>query len=239
MKKTLLYVLLLALFPCLVSCTMVDNETTGNIYGIATIKETAEPLRATGVALYILEYDDDRGHHFSTSGLLLLQTVTYDDGHFEFNDLNPGRYRIKIEAFGYYTETKEIMVEQGRISHVDMQLEKTKTNITVYTKELIVSGNRISITGGYTADFVGPQYMANEAGFYYSTDQLNIINGIKYKAQLNNRSISGMTGSLYYGSFDAVIDNLPIGTYYIAAFAKNDYGIELGAVKTFEIVRGD
>lgn len=239
MKKTLFYVLLLALVPCLGSCTIVDNETTGSIYGIATIKETAEPLRATGVALYILEYNDDQGHHSSTSGWLLLQTVTYDDGHFEFNDLNPGRYRIAIEAFGYYTETKEVMVEKGRTSHVDLQLEKAKTNITVYTNELIVSGNKISIAGRYTANFVGLQYKANEAGFYYSTDQLNIINGIKYKAQLNNQSVSGMTGSLYYGSFDAVIDNLPIGTYYIAAFAKNDYGIELGAVKTFEIVSSD
>ena len=238
MKKTLFYVLFLA--SCLISCTKIDdNETTGNIYGIATIKESAEPLRATGVALYILEYDDDRGHHFSTSGWLLLQTVTYDDGHFEFNELNPGRYRIEIEAFGYYTETKEVMVEKGRTAHMDLQLEKAKTNITVYTNDLVVSGNKISIAGRYTAHYVGSKYMANEAGFYYSRDQLNITNGIKYKAQLTNQSVSGMTGFLYYGSFEAIIDNLPIGTYYIAAYAKNDYGIELGTVKTFEIVGSD
>ena len=57
-----------------ISC-MKSEECTedklGSIYGIVAELSTAEPMRAMGIELY-------------KSDKLLLKTVTFDDGHFEF-----------------------------------------------------------------------------------------------------------------------------------------------------------
>ena len=217
MKKTLLYVIV----SCLVSCTMIDNETTGNIYGIATIKESAEPLRATGVALYILEYDDDQGHHSSSSGWLLLKTVTYDDGHFEFNDLNPGRYQIEIEASGYHTEREEAMVEKGRTARVDLQLERLNTHMTVRTLAATeINGDKATLNGTYTNE--NYQYTPDNVGFIYSTSPTPNSGGTTTTSSLEK-------------PFSNVISNLKKGKYYFQAYAKNKVGTEYGEVLSFEI----
>ena len=67
MKKVVFCILIsICLFSCKPEEVVVP---TGSIYGVITVKETAQPMRATGVELYHL-------------GSLLLKTVTYDDGHY-------------------------------------------------------------------------------------------------------------------------------------------------------------
>ena len=103
------------------SCTKDEDanngEERGSIYGVVTELGTSEPMKAVGVELY-------------KSGNLLLKTVTFDDGHFEFKDLNPGNYQVKVIADEYkQTDEGYITVENGRQARIDLQVRTTVARI--------------------------------------------------------------------------------------------------------------
>ena len=98
------------------SCTKDEDanngEERGSIYGIVTELGTSEPMKAVGVELY-------------KSGNLLLKTVTFDDGHFEFKDLIPENYYVRVVGKEYESAEKAVTVESGRQARIDLQLRST------------------------------------------------------------------------------------------------------------------
>ena len=96
MKKILIWAMMLTSI-IYVSCAkseVGDEDKLGSIYGIVTKLGTAEPMKAVGVELY-------KKGTSSSKDALLLKTVTFDDGHFEFKDLNPGvsvSYKVNLEC---------------------------------------------------------------------------------------------------------------------------------------------
>lgn len=204
MKKVVFYMLISI---CLFSCKPEEAVvSTGNIYGVVTVKETAEPMRATGVELYHL-------------GSLLLKTVTYDDGHYEFEDLEAGEYELKVVATGYKDATYNVIVESGRTARADMQLEKEYTGIIVRT--LDVEDRHIFI-GEYTITTNYSSAKPEETGFLFSSSKDNILNGEQIKAEFSS------------GSFWAE-KILPLGVWYFQAYVKNGYGTEYGEVRKVEM----
>ena len=119
--RKILSVILLAF--CLYNCSSdsEDSAKTGDIHGTITEKSSAEPMKATGVELYIRKFND---FGIETEPALLLKTVTYDDGRYEFNELNPELYKLKVVAEGYNTATYDVEVEAGRTAQADLQLSK-------------------------------------------------------------------------------------------------------------------
>ena len=108
-KYLLLYLLPLFLYGCTDSVDELDGK--GDIYGVVVESTTANPVRAAGVSLYIQD---------ETMPSLLLKTVTYDDGHFEFNKIKSGQYILIVEMEGYKEEGMYITVEAGRTARADM-----------------------------------------------------------------------------------------------------------------------
>lgn len=209
MKRLGLFLMMVVIIG-LVSCTTDESVTTGGIYGVVTVKETAEPMRATGVELY---YD----------GSLLLKTVTYDDGHYEFENLSAGEYELKVVASGYVDALYSVVVEAGRTARADMQLERLNTNMTVRTLAATdVGGNKATLNGVCNyGNYVGDPYKPNEVGFYYSTSPTPNNGGIKITSTLS--------------SFNYTINDLKKGTYYYQAYANNKIGLSYGEVQSFEI----
>ena len=206
MKKVVFYMLISI---CLFSCKPEEAVvSTGNIYGVVTVKETAEPMRATGVELYHL-------------GSLLLKTVTYDDGHYEFEDLEAGEYELKVVATGYKDATYNVIVESGRTARADMQLEKEYTGIIVRT--LDVEDRHIFI-GEYTITEELNYSIAKpeETGFLFSSSKDNILNGEQIKAEFSS--------GIFW-----VEKILPMGVWYFQAYVKNGYGTEYGEVRKVEM----
>lgn len=190
-----------------VSCTKSeegDEDKLGSIYGIVTELGTAEPMKAVGVELY----------RYST---LLLKTVTFDDGHFEFKDLNPKYYQVKVVADGYdQTEEGYVTVEAGRQARIDLQVKKQETGMVVRTTDAIVKGISVTLNGECNDDY------ANEFGFVYSKDP-KVSNGTK------------VAGIGYSSKFTATVYNLSSGTYYVKAYARNSRGTAFGDVLEFTI----
>ncbi len=68
--KKIFWLFIVGFLLCGCSTEKSDEKpiATGDIYGVITVKSTAQPMRATGIDLYY-------------NNALLLKTVTYDDGH--------------------------------------------------------------------------------------------------------------------------------------------------------------
>lgn len=181
----------------------------GSIYGVVTVSDTAEPMRATGVELY-----KDK------SGVLLLKTVTYDDGSFEFEDLQPGYYVLKVDADGYESLKYNIEVEAGRTAHADMRMKELNTHMTVMTG--VTARSNGTATFFSSCYYSGYSYYPNELGFVYGqTPDLTMKNGTVVKTVDSEMQVE--------------VSGLKAGTWYVMAYAKNSIGYAFGAVVPFEI----
>ncbi|MCL2649465.1 MAG: DUF1566 domain-containing protein [Candidatus Azobacteroides sp.] len=202
--KKIFYLIVTVVLMC--GCT-VEKVTTGSINGIVTEKsEKAEPMRGTGVELYL-------------GNSLLLRTTTYDDGLYEFNDLHAGTYTLVVDAAGYEKLTLYVVVEAGRVARGDMQLEKINTEMTVRTLDITdIGGNFATLNGSYSSS-----YSVNECGFVYDTNSTPINGGTKITASQDD-------------NFSKTITNLEKGTYYVQAYATNSRGTEYGEIRSFQIV---
>ena len=221
MKKLILTIMIL---PCLFACSNeIDTPDTGSIYGVVTLKSNAEPMRATGVELY--DYDSSSKDHI---GALFLRTTTYDDGHYEFNDLHVGDYIISVDALGYDRELYHVRVEAGRTARADMQLKETDTGLSVRTLEpefiekYTTYKNRYLLKGEFSVSFY--DYIPTEVGFYISKSKYDILSGDRITAKRND-----------YFEFEVEYKELEwLFTYYIQAYAKNDYGIAYGEIQRLD-----
>lgn len=216
MKKLLTFAIVLTGL-IIGSCTRSeegDEDKLGSIYGVVTEFSTAEPMRAMGVELY-------------KSDKLLLKTVTFDDGHFEFVNLTQGDYQVKVVADEYeQTEKGQVTVEAGRQARIDLQVRKLtfKKHIVVRTIDPVISGDKVTLAGEYTHED-GDDYIPSEVGFVYDA-QGNPKNGgtvIKCKVDNNTKS------------FSTTVDDFGKGTYYVQAYAKNRLGTEYGEVRSFNL----
>lgn len=228
MKKSMHFVLLV--FLCLSnilwsSCNdkEKDKKTTGNIYGVVTVKSTAEPMRATGVALNVKFANEG-----SSGWKLLTKTVTYDDGHFEFNDLPISDelenqrydYGLIVEAEGYMGVGQEVKILAGQTTHVDIQLEKKDTYLNVRTLNAVSSGNQVEFNGSVSCS--NNSYRAEEVGFVYAKSSASINAGVRVTAELAT-------------AFKVVVKDLEKGTYQVQSYAKNSLGTSFGERQVFTI----
>lgn len=207
---SLLIILFVVIFSSCSLGTSNGLKQKGSIYGIVVESSSTEPLAGLGVELYRVGYDHNS---------LLLKTVTFDDGHFEFTDLEPDEYLIKVVASGYDESSTEyyVMVEAGRQARVDMQVKKVETHMSVITHEPVVDGQHVTLA--LTVNYKS-YYSPNEKGFLYSTNEAPISNGKQVKVS--------------WGS-STTITNLESGTYYVVAYAINDNGIAYGEIKSFSV----
>ena len=211
--KNNLSVLIILFVVIFSSCSLGTSnglKQKGSIYGIVVESSSTEPLAGLGVELYRVGYDHNS---------LFLKTVTFDDGHFEFTDLDPDEYLIKVVATGYDESSTEyyVTVEAGRQARVDMQVKRVETHMSVITHEPKVEGQKVtlSLTVNYSSG-----NSPNEKGFLNSTNDNPIVHGNQVKVS--------------WGS-STTISNLASGTYYVVAYAINDYGIAYGEIRTFII----
>lgn len=210
MKKLLIWAMVLSSIM-LGACTSEDGSKNapGSIYGIVTELGTAEPMKAIGVELY-------------KAGALLLKTVTFDDGHYEFTELESGNYQLKIVADGYQQTEYNVIVESGRQARADMQAVKVNTHMTVRTTKIDIVGRTITLGGEYT-------YTENnapiEVGFMYATQDNPKNGGTVIKAKVDNT----------IKSFTSIVNELDKGIYYVQAYAKNSIGTAFGDILSFEI----
>lgn len=111
MKKILLLVISVV---GMVGCGPDDVETmTGLIYGKITNSVNNEPL--SGVTVTI-----------SPGGVSL---ITGDDGSFEYQDMQPGQYKLQAQKQDFQSNYKQISVIAGQTVSGDIRLSPVQTNV--------------------------------------------------------------------------------------------------------------
>lgn len=185
------------------------EETTGSIYGVIVDASTVLPLRGAEISLW-------------KDNSLLLKTVTYDDGHFQFDNLSVGEYYIAVEMSGYRRQQFPVIVQDGT-ARADMQIKALDTKMTVTTTSAEVHGAKVSVSG---AILWSSGYGSYERGFVYGTKPMPI------KGQDHTISANEITN----GSFNVeFIPEIP-GAYYVRAYAENKIGVTYGSDLKFETV---
>ena len=103
-------------------CSESEVDTFGGIYGIITDVETKEPVRGADVVLA-------PGNISST---------TSTDGRYEFTSLEPGQYKLQVQATGYTTNSRQITVSAGTRNSCDLVLtpETVSSKIKLTTTTL-------------------------------------------------------------------------------------------------------
>lgn len=188
------------------ACTSEEDtkDEPGSIYGIVTELGTAEPMKAVGVELY-------------KGGSLLMKTVTFDDGHFEFKDLNSGNYQVKVVADEYeQTDEGRVTVEAGRQARIDLQVRATLaricgivtyagTDTPVADAEIVLKHDNYKIEDG-PQPYVYAKVYSDQNG-YFNIDhiepliyheRLGLIVSVKYyiSARKGDYSFGGYYGEL-------------------------------------------
>ena len=252
MKNLLIWAIMLGGIM-LSSCTKGDNsnDEPGSIYGIVTVIGTAEPMRAAGVELYkkAPKVNDDNneaplaidggysyGYHSGVYGYaLILKTVTFDDGHFEFNDLNPDYYLVKVVADGYeQIEEGYVAVEAGRQARIDLQVNKkiSKPSVMTLPVSYVSSESGRSVTLHGQIVFEGePVY--KERGFVYSHNPNFVYDNFEVNMQ------TGFYRDLIWlpvpGRSNDFSTDVPydFGDVGVRAYAKYEGGTVYGSCVTF------
>lgn len=208
MKKI---IFLLTMFSILLySCNDLNDLKEGSIYGVIVDASTAEPVRGAGISLW---YD----------GGLLLKTVTYDDGHFQFDNLATGDYLVIVEMSGYQKQQVPVIVHNGT-ARADMQIKGLITNMTVATISVEVTGSKVSVSG--KAFGTSSSYTPDEMGFVYGTRPMPIKD--------QDHTISATETDVEVFNVKFIPEKS--GVYYIRAYAINAKGIAYGSDLKFETV---
>ena len=113
--KKIFYVFPLLAALLFAGCEVELPNLMGGIYGIVSDSQTGEPISNAQVML-------SPGNR---------TTVTGNDGHFEFKDLEPMQYKLQVSANGYNTNSKQITVMPGYQVSGDMTLMATKKESSV------------------------------------------------------------------------------------------------------------
>ena len=129
MKKLFYAIFPLVTLLMLTTCEEELPNTMGNIYGIVGDMETGEPIKGASVIL-------SPGNR---------TTVTGNDGHFEFLNLEAAQYKIQVSANGYVTNSRQITVLAGSSASGDMMMRQTTAQMSLSVEELDFGLNETSL----------------------------------------------------------------------------------------------
>lgn len=130
MKKFFYSFMALACIAIISGCAKDEEELTGSIYGIVRSAVNNESIAGASVQLL-------------PNGT---QVVTGSDGSYEFTDLEPGQYRIKVEHAEYQGNIKTINVVVGKAASGDIQLQKGNGNLVVNPSALDFGTGQSTLT---------------------------------------------------------------------------------------------
>ena len=109
MKRILKLLLPAILLTAMYSCKPAAIDTFGEIYGVVTDMDTAEPVVNAIVVL-------------SPGGTSLM---TAEDGRYEYRYLEPQQYTITVQKNGYSTNRKSVTVVPGEKTEANISIRKT------------------------------------------------------------------------------------------------------------------
>lgn len=132
MKKIFQFAICLLIGCASAGCSEDETPGFGSVYGIVTDAETSQPVYGATVVL-------SPGNLSTTTGM---------DGHYEFVDLEPGQYKIQVQAPGYQVNSSQIQVNAGgqAIGDIAITPEEEISGVQLSTSTLNFDTNYTELT---------------------------------------------------------------------------------------------
>ena len=120
--NTLVLILLFSALPAICGFRAGNGPTTADLVG-----SVADPQGAAVVDASVILRSLDRG--------AALTTATDQRGHYEFHDILPGKYTLKVNVAGFDVAEQAVVVHSGEHLTVDLQLKlaTTRQEVSVST----------------------------------------------------------------------------------------------------------
>lgn len=201
------------------STTTNEQKKGGYISGHVIEKKSEENIPFANV--FIVETKDG--------------TTSNESGHFEFKQMRPGKYTIRVSAMGYQTQTKEVTVskEYATVVHFEMIDEALKI------EELVVSANRNEVSrreAPVVVNIAGPKLIET----VNSTDlakTLNYLPGLRVENNCQNCGFPQVRINGLEGPYSQIL----INSRPVVSALSGVYGLEqipVNMIERVEVVRG-
>ncbi|MGB9005228.1 MAG: carboxypeptidase-like regulatory domain-containing protein [Candidatus Aminicenantales bacterium] len=201
------------------SSGLTNQRITGNIYGqVFDVERTPLP----GITIDLISKE---------TGVVLATTISSSDGSFRFNNLDIGKYNIKITQAGFKTKIIEnISVNIGMNSSLEIIMD---TGI-IDTGNPPAENEKILIQENQKIFLKNNKLISNDKGTcYYSRGNLIAENGISNLGKIE-RNLSRITEIPYADEDYKKEKKLEKGEVYVIRFKKNN-DIRIVIVRVLEI----
>ena len=162
-------------------------------------------------------------------------TISNEGGHFEFKDMRPGKYTLRVSAMGYQTQTKEVDVDKDYAAVVHFELVEESFKID----EVVVSANRNEVSrreAPVVVNIAGPKLIET----VNSTDlakTLNYLPGLRVENNCQNCGFPQVRINGLEGPYSQIL----INSRPVVSALSGVYGLEqipVNMIERVEVVRG-
>ena len=162
-------------------------------------------------------------------------TTSNEAGHFEFKNMRPGKYTLRVSAMGYQTMSKEVTVSKDYAAVVHFELIDESLKI----EELVVSANRNEVSrkeAPVVVNIAGPKLIET----VNSTDlakTLNYLPGLRVENNCQNCGFPQVRINGLEGPYSQIL----INSRPVVSALSGVYGLEqipVNMIERVEVVRG-
>ncbi len=162
-------------------------------------------------------------------------TTSNETGHFEFKNMRPGKYTLRVSAMGYQTQSKMVAVSKDYATVVHFELVDESLKI----EELVVSANRNEVSrkeAPVVVNVAGPKLIET----VNSTDlakTLNYLPGLRVENNCQNCGFPQVRINGLEGPYSQIL----INSRPVVSALSGVYGLEqipVNMIERVEVVRG-
>lgn len=162
-------------------------------------------------------------------------TMSNESGQFEFRNMRPGKYTLRVSMVGYETSTKEVVVNKDYVSVVHFKLKVEGVAI----EEVVVSANRneISRKDAPVVVSVASMKLFEAVNSLDLAKSLNYVTGLRVENNCQNCGFPQVRINGLEGPYSQVL----INSRPVVSALSGVYGLEqipVNMIERVEVVRG-
>ncbi len=203
----------------------------------ACFGSTMEIKEGNMISGHVIEAETEENIPYAS--ILIIETgdgtSSNEQGQFEFHNLRPGRYTLRVSAMGYRSMTKEVTVSKEYTAVIHFKLKEE----TVVINEVVVSANRNEVSrkdAPVVVNIIGLNLFEK----VNSTDlakSLNYVPGLRVENNCQNCGFPQVRINGLEGPYSQVL----INSRPIVSALSGVYGLEqipVNMIERVEVVRG-
>ena len=234
MRKIFIALLLAVSGVCAAGATEVaDSKSNG------TTKNQHNPEIKKGgfISGHVIEKKSEENIPFANIFIVETKqgTTSNEAGHFEFKDMRPGKYTLRVSAMGYQTMSKEVTVSKEYATVVHFELVDEALKI----EELVVSANRNEVSrreAPVVVNIAGPK-LIETVNSVDLAKTLNYLPGLRVENNCQNCGFPQVRINGLEGPYSQIL----INSRPVVSALSGVYGLEqipVNMIERVEVVRG-